>query len=56
MHNTRCRRLSCRRKRFKISLVVAAVDVVAPFTVALDGDATILSHAMVDELIGGQPS
>jgi hypothetical protein len=33
---------SCRRKRFKISLEVAALDVAAPFTVALDGDVTIL--------------
>jgi hypothetical protein len=37
--------------RFKISLEVAALDFVAPFTVALDGDATVLSPAMVDVLI-----
>jgi hypothetical protein len=43
--------LSCRRKRFKISLEVAALDVAAPFTVALNGDATILTSVVVDELI-----
>jgi hypothetical protein len=42
MHSTRHRHLSCRRKRFKILLEVAALDVAMPFTVALDGDATIL--------------
>jgi hypothetical protein len=35
----------------QISLEVAALDVAAPLTVAFDGDATILSPAMVDELI-----
>jgi hypothetical protein len=44
-------RLSCRRKRFKTSLEVAALDVAAPFTVALNGDATILAPAVADELI-----
>jgi hypothetical protein len=43
--------LSCRRKRFKISLEVAALDVAAPFTVVLNGDATILTSVVVDELI-----
>jgi hypothetical protein len=44
-------RLSCRHKRFKISLKVAALDVVAPFTVSLNGDATILSPTAADELV-----
>jgi hypothetical protein len=39
-------RLLCWCNGFKISL-----KVVVPFTVALDGDATILSPAMVNELI-----
>jgi hypothetical protein len=43
--------LSCWCKRFKISLEVAALDVAAPFTVALNGDATILTPAVADELI-----
>jgi hypothetical protein len=38
-------------KRFKISLEVAALDDLAPLTVALDGDATILSPATADELV-----
>jgi hypothetical protein len=38
-------------KRFKISLEVATLDVAAPFTMALDGDATILPSATTDELI-----
>jgi hypothetical protein len=51
MHNT-CRRcLSCWRKRFKISLEVAALDVAASFTVALDGDVIILSPMTADELV-----
>jgi hypothetical protein len=33
---------SDKRKRFKISLEVATLDVATPFTVVLDGDATIL--------------
>jgi hypothetical protein len=37
--------------RFKISLEVAALDVVAPFMVALNGDATILTPTATDELI-----
>jgi hypothetical protein len=40
-------------KRFKISLEIAALDVAAPFTVELGGDATILSPVMVDDLITG---
>jgi hypothetical protein len=51
MHNMCRRHLSCWRKRFKISLEVAALDVVAPLTVVLDGDVTILSHVMADELV-----
>jgi hypothetical protein len=43
--------LSCRRKRFKISLEVAALDVATPFKVALNGDATILAPAAADELV-----
>jgi hypothetical protein len=50
-HNKRRRHLSCWRKRFKISLEVTALAVVALLMVAFDGDATILSHAMADELI-----
>jgi hypothetical protein len=42
---------SCRRERFKISLEVAALDVVASFTVALDDDATILPRVMTNELV-----
>jgi hypothetical protein len=38
-------------KRFKISLEVVALDDLAPLTVALDGDATILSPATADELV-----
>jgi hypothetical protein len=50
--NSMCRgRLSCRRKRFKISLEDAALDVVAPFTVALNGGVTILTPTTTDELI-----
>jgi hypothetical protein len=45
-HNTRRKCLSCWCKRFKISLKVTT-----PFTMALDGDATILSPVMADELI-----
>jgi hypothetical protein len=51
MHNTCHRRLSCWRKRFKILLEVAALDVVAPFMMALNGDVPILSPAMVDDLV-----
>jgi hypothetical protein len=51
MHSTRRGCLSCRRKRFKISLEVAAFDVATPFTVALNGDATILALVTADELI-----
>jgi hypothetical protein len=51
MHDMRGRCFSCKRKRFKISLEVVTLDVVAPFMVALDGDATILPHETVDELI-----
>jgi hypothetical protein len=43
--------LLCRRKRFKISLEVAALDVAAPLTVVLNGDATILALVAADELI-----
>jgi hypothetical protein len=43
-------RLPCWHKRFKISHEVATLDVVAPFTMALDDDATILSPVTVDEL------
>jgi hypothetical protein len=35
----------------KISLEVAALDVAASFTVALNGDATILASAAADELV-----
>jgi hypothetical protein len=45
------RRFLCRRKRFKILLKVAALNVAAPFTVALYGDATILPPATMDELV-----
>jgi hypothetical protein len=51
MHDTCHRCFSCRRKIFKISLEVAALGVVAPFMVALDGDVTILPSTMADELI-----
>jgi hypothetical protein len=51
MHNTCHKCLSCWRKRFKISLEVATLDVAASLTVVLDGDATILSPATTDELI-----
>jgi hypothetical protein len=44
-------RLSCRRKRFKISLEIVALDVAVPFTVALNGDVTILAPAVADELV-----
>jgi hypothetical protein len=44
-------RLSCWHKRFKILLEVAALDVAAPFTVALNGDAIIVAPTAVDELI-----
>jgi hypothetical protein len=50
-HSTHRGCLSCRRKRFKISLEVAALDVVAPFTVVLNGDATILTPTVTDELV-----
>jgi hypothetical protein len=50
-HNTCHRRLSFLCKRFKISLEIAALDVAAPFTVELGGDATILSPVTVDDLI-----
>jgi hypothetical protein len=50
-HSTRRGPLSCRRKRFKISLEVAALDVAAPLTVVLNGDTTILTPAAADELI-----
>jgi hypothetical protein len=45
------RHLSCQCKRFKISLEVVALDVAAPFTVAPNGDATIVAPTMADELI-----
>jgi hypothetical protein len=44
-------RHSCWRKRFKMSLEVAALDVATPLTVALDGDVTILPPMTVNELI-----
>jgi hypothetical protein len=44
-------RFSCRRKIFKISLEVTALNVAAPFTVALNGNATILPSVTVDELV-----
>jgi hypothetical protein len=50
-HSRRRECLSCRRNRFKISLEVAALDVAAPFTVALNGDATILTPVAADELV-----
>jgi hypothetical protein len=50
-HNTCRRRLSCWRKRFKISLEVTVLDVAAPLMVVLDGDATLLSPGTADELI-----
>jgi hypothetical protein len=50
-HSRRRECLSCRRNRFKISLKVAALNVAAPFTVALNGDATILAPVAADELV-----
>jgi hypothetical protein len=50
-HSTRCGSLSCRCKRFKISLEVAALDVAAPFTMALNGDTTIRAPTVMDELV-----
>jgi hypothetical protein len=47
----RRRCLSCRHKRLKISLEVAVVHVAAPFTVVLNGNATILAPVAVDGLI-----
>jgi hypothetical protein len=47
--STHRRCLSCRCKRFKISLEVAALDVVAPFMVALNGDAIVAAPMMADE-------
>jgi hypothetical protein len=51
MHETHHRRFSCRRKRFKISLEVVALDVVAPFRVTLNGNATMLPLTTADELV-----
>jgi hypothetical protein len=50
-HSMRHGRLWCRCKRVKISLEIAALDLAVPFTVALNGDATILTPASTNELI-----
>jgi hypothetical protein len=50
-HSTHRGCLSCWRKRFKISLEVAALDVAMPFTVVLNGDATILAPVVADDLV-----